>query len=124
MKKQALYVALSHALLWTPKADFADERDRRIKECMGRINGGGIDVEIDSISDDKMVFKGHYHLMNPDGYYDGYFPFAVTVTASLRFGFLVNAKGPFSKLKSCYYGLDDFLVDTFNATLLMEIEGE
>lgn len=84
-------------------------------------HGSGIDSEVrldfERSKPDRLVFYSSYHVMNEDGYYDGWIDFTVVVTPSLAFGFDVKVLGKFGK----HQDLKEYLGDIFYAALREEL---
>jgi len=79
---------------------------------------GNCKVDIDKSSSNKVVIFSDYHVMNENGFYDGYIDFSVTIKPSLLFDFALKINGKFGK----HQDIKDYLYDTFDQDLRREIE--
>ena len=82
-------------------------------------SGSGIDsgtqIDLDRSTGEKLVFTTAYHVMDSNGYYDGWIhPITVTVRPSLQFGYDLNITGRFG---SKHQDLKDYLHETFSFSL-------
>jgi hypothetical protein len=86
-------------------------------------SGSGIDsgcqIDIQKSLQHKIVINSGYHIMNQNGYYDGWIDFKVIITPSFQ-DFNLKIIGPFSKLKDP--SLKEYLEDIFSTSLLKKIE--
>jgi hypothetical protein len=89
-------------------------------------HGSGIDsgctIDRDS-TENKLVINSSFHLMDENGYYDGWMDFKVIITPSLQFGACVNVKGRFSDQNYKYDGHRDYLQEQFDYCLNCEFDG-
>lgn len=81
----------------------------------------GTEFDFKESRSDKLVFTSAFHLLNSNGYYDGWIPFKVIVRGSLASDFYITVRGQFSKLKSEYSGHKDYIAETFQNCLDMEL---
>lgn len=70
---------------------------------------------LDNSHADKLMFRGSFHHMDENGYYDGYTEHVITVKPSLAFDFNIRISG------SNRNEIKDYLHDMFNAALRQDI---
>jgi len=79
---------------------------------------GDCKVDIDKSSGNKVVIFSDYHVMDENGFYDGYIDFSVTIKPNLLFDFTLEIKGKFGK----YQDIKDYLYEVFEQDLRREVE--
>lgn len=82
-------------------------------------NGGGFDCypEIISANDDKIIIHGSFHVMNENGYYDGWIEFSVIVRPSLQFGAYVEVKARGMKWPRRYADMREYIQEVYAEAL-------
>jgi hypothetical protein len=71
-----------------------------IKQFMDKLpHGSGLDSDwiLEDSTEEKLVFRMGYHVMNENGYYDEWIDFTLTVTGSLAYGVNIKIVGKFGK---------------------------
>jgi len=90
-------------------------------------DGSGIDsgctINREKSNKQKLVIDSAFHLMNNQGFYDGWIKFQVIVKPCLLFGFDINIKGQFSR-RPKYSDLKIYLNELFGDCLNMLIDFE
>ena len=83
-------------------------------------HGSGIDsgCTIDTEKFESLLIYSSFHVMDKNGYYDGWVDFTVRVKPSLQFGIDLVIKGNFGK----HQGLKDYLYEVFDLDLNKEVE--
>jgi len=133
MESKKVYQEIASKLLAMKncKVSNNDEWLEKHKETLKKIiedylpHGSGFDsgCEIDYNSNsNKFIIFSSYHLMNDNGYYDGWIDFDVIVKSSLAFGIDVTIKGLFSRLPMYAYGLKDYIHEVFHNSLMETIK--
>jgi hypothetical protein len=103
--------------------EWKDRHEKTINDIMENNlpNGYGFDIGIsfdfENSKDNKLIMLSSYHLMNDNGMYDGWIDFKIIVKPSLAFGFTIDIIGPFSRLRSCHYGLKDYIAEIIDHCL-------
>ena len=89
-------------------------------------HGSGIDsgctINRDKTTTNKIVIDSSYHLMDDNGFYDGWLDFQVIVEPSLAFETDITIKGRFSDRNYKYEGHRDYLLEIFDHCLHQEID--
>ena len=106
--------------------EWYDTHGRVIQHLVDRYlpKGSGFDsvCTIDDTRYDRLIIFSSFHLMDGNGYYDGWIDFIATVKPSLTLGIDITIKGPFSKLKAIYRGIPDYIFDCMYHALTEEID--
>lgn len=92
-------------------------------------SGSGFDsgekLDINASEPDKIVINGSYHVMDENGFYDGYADYQIIITPSFVHGFelrlIGSSKWPHRK---AYDGLKDYITETYAEVLDQEIRKE
>jgi len=105
-----------------------DKHSARLQELVqDRLpSGSGFDAGTTFVpeesTEDRLVFRSSYHLMDEHGYYDGWINFDVIIRPAFAPpGFTLRAVGPFSRLKQEYAGIKNYIADEFYTCLQEEI---
>lgn len=83
-------------------------------------HGSGVDsgCTIDTEKFESLLIYSSFHVMDENGFYDGWIDFTVRVKPSLQFGIDLIIKGNFGK----HQDLKDYLHETFDFALNEEVE--
>lgn len=115
----AQHCEASREVLWAGKHRNVVEQ---LIDCLP--HGSGIDgtteVDFRKSNHNLIVIHSSFHCMNPDGYYDGWVDFTVTVKPSLISDIDLNIKGAFGK----YGEVKEYLYDVFYHALKSMVEVE
>lgn len=96
--------------------NWIDKYDDNIDYIMRDVfpHGSGIDngchFNFDKSVNNKLVIDSGYHCMDPNGYYDGWIDFTVTLTPDLELDYKLNIRGNFGK----YGHVKDYLYQIFH----------
>jgi len=86
-------------------------------------HGSGIDgkteLEFEKSNDNKLVINSEYHVMDENGYYDGWIDFSIIIEPGWN-DIDLTIKGKFNKRQD----LKEYLRDTFHYALTKEMEFE
>ena len=87
--------------------------------------GSGIDsgcqIDTSRTDENRLIIESSFHVMDENGFYDGWIDFTVTVKPSLLSGIVLTIKGNFNSRKSTS-GLKDYLHEEFDVALSFEID--
>lgn len=109
------FMAYNHCI-HSGNTEWIENHEKRLHDIMENYmpSGSGLDIGISfdfsKSKDDRLVMQSSYHLMDEMGGYDGWIDFEIIVKPSLAFDFTIDIKGPFSRLKSQYTGLKDYIL--------------
>ena len=118
----SVFMAYSHCV-HSGNNEWIEKHEKRLNDIMENYmpSGSGFDVGIcfdfEKSKDNRLVLQSSYHLMNEHGGYDGWIDFEIIIKPSLAFVFTIDVKGPFSRLKSRYTMLKDYIIETIEIAL-------
>ena len=78
----------------------------------------GCRINLDKSKPNKIIIHSHYHAMNENGFYDGWYGFKVIVTPNLIFNFDLKIIGDLGK----YRNVKDYLYDVFSESLEQQVD--
>jgi hypothetical protein len=103
--------------------EWADKHEDRINEVVsGHLpSGSGIDsgneFDLSRSTPDKLVIESGYHVMDENGFYNGWIDYMVIVEPSLQFGFTVSIRGKFGKRQD----IKEYLEELYTNAIRQEI---
>ena len=115
--KLAAHLVIHHLVSQTGIEPFASQAESRLEALMQKLpHGSGIDSEwtIDENSNKKKLsISNSYHVMNDNGYYEGWIDFTVVVVPTLL-GITTTIKGRFGKRLDIREYLEELLSTELN----------
>jgi hypothetical protein len=103
--------------------EWADKHEDRINEVVSSHlpSGSGIDsgneFDFDRSTPNKLVIESSYHVMDENGFYNGWIDYTATVEPSLQFGFTVSIRGKFGKRQD----IKEYLEELYTNAIRQEI---
>lgn len=100
--------------------------DRAISKFLPSGSGLDLGIKLDHVksTDEKLVFYSAYHVMNENGYYEGWIEFTCTVSASLVHEVNIALKGRFSDYREQGEDIREYLGDTLDYALTADVSDE
>lgn len=108
----------------TEQAERWEERLKKLEEYLP--SGSGFDtgesINLEESRQNMIIIDGEFHVMNENGFYDGYAEYNIVVIPSLSYGCEVKLVGSsyWQKRKS-YDGLKDYIETTYWEALNQKI---
>lgn len=100
--------------------EWADKHEDRINEITAKHlpSGSGIDsgneFDLSRSTPDKLVIESGYHVMDENGFYNGWIDYMVIVEPSLQFGCTVSIRGKFGKRQDIKEYLEEIYTDAIH----------
>ena len=95
---------------------YAETELRSLLLYMERNISGVVNLTVDQNKDveNKLIFRGDYHLYDENGYDLGYEPFQIILTSSLAYRYKLKFKWGNSLHRSLKLGIKEFITDRFH----------
>jgi hypothetical protein len=127
----ATALAARENCLQSGNQDWLENWERKLKaiETYCLPSGSGFDsgekLDLEASKPDRIIINGSYHVMNKNGFYDGYADYQIIITPSFVHGFELRLIGS-SKWprRKAYDGLKDYITETYAEVLDQEIKKE
>ena len=100
--------------------EWADKHEDRINEITAKHlpTGSGIDsgnkFDFDRSAPDELVIESSYHVMDENGFYNGWIDYTATVEPSLLFGATLRINGKFGKRQDIKEYLEEIYTDAIH----------